>query len=501
MDDSDCEMDDSDQGEEDSENDWVESAPVRQTSALYEVLDAQECLALARAEVSQVCDLLCCDVEVAASLLRQFLWNREKLTGEYLEDPDKTLARAGFNTGQNFETIHLSSEQVLVGGVAQRASSLPEIKCLICFEPSKRYSSLGCGHRFCNDCYSLFLSHKIKDEGHDCVFTTCPVDKCLLKVNERLVRSLALNEEQKAQFARAVSLERSFVDDNPDLKWCCAPDCGMAIRASKGTRGVKCKCNHRFCFSCGQDDHTPCSCEELQRWVVKCKDDSETFNWLVSNTKACPKCATSIEKNGGCNHMTCKNGACKFEFCWVCLGAWKDHSGSYYSCNKYDPEKDKDSVEGKKKDSARADLQRYLHYYTRFTNHHNSLKLEVEAKKKTEEKIKEMEQLGDNTWIDCQYLNEANEALYECRYALQYTYVYAYYLPKDEIHREHFEMQQTELERQTEDLAEMLEKDVQEIRRMVVVDCYQIAKKRLRNLFDIVNSYAAANDKAGSSID
>jgi len=63
-----------------------------------------------------------------------------------------------------------------------------------------------------------------------------------------------------------------------------------------------------------------------------------------------------------------------------------------------------------------------------------------------------MEQLGDNTWIDCQYLNEANEALYECRYALQYTYVYAYYLPKEEIHREHFEMQQTELERQTEDV-------------------------------------------------
>ena len=62
--------------------------------------------------------------------------------------------------------------------------------------------------------------------------------------------------------------------------------------------------------------------------MVKCRDDSETYNWLMSNTKACPKCATSIEKNGGCNHMTCKNSSCKFEFCWVCLGPWKDHSGS-----------------------------------------------------------------------------------------------------------------------------------------------------------------------------
>jgi len=197
--------------------------------------------------------------------------------------------------------------------------------------------------------------------------------------------------------------------------------------------------------------------------------------------------------------VTCKNGACKYEFCWVCLGAWKDHAGSYYSCNKYDPEKEKESVEGKKKDNARADLERYLHYYTRFTNHHNSLKLEVEAKGKMEQKIKEMEQLGDNTWMDCQYLNDANEALYECRYALQYTYVYAFYLPKKQTHRHHFEMQQTELERQTEDLAEMLEKDVKDIQRMAVVDCYQIAKKRLANLFDIVTTHE--REKAGTSSD
>merc|ERR1712176_755481 len=155
--------------DEDSENDdWVESVPIRHTRALYEVLDARECLALARAEVSQVCELLCCEADVAASLLRQFHWNREKLTAVYLEDPEKTLTRAGFQLGQNVEMIHLSAEQVIVGGVTQPSIHLPEIKCPICFEPKKRYSSLGCGHRFCNDCYSLFLSHKIKDEGRDC---------------------------------------------------------------------------------------------------------------------------------------------------------------------------------------------------------------------------------------------------------------------------------------------------------------------------------------------
>jgi ariadne-1 len=227
----------------------------------------------------------------------------------------------------------------------------------------------------------------------------------------------------------------------------------------------------------------------------------------------------------------------------VCSGPWKDHSGSYYNCNKYDPEKDKDTADGKKKDSSRAALERYLHYYTRYTNHHNSLKFELDAKTKMENKIKEMEvratrgvgpctrrrraprtcgaaprralrlahrclcpralsrqTLGDNTWMDCLYLNEANEALYECRYALKFTYVFAFYLPKEANFRHHFEMQQTELERQTEELAEQLEKEVAEIQRMDVVHCFQMAKKRLRNLMELVeaeNSQWRAEQEAG----
>ena len=50
-----------------------------------------------------------------------------------------------------------------------------------------------------------------------------------------------------------------------------------------------------------------------------------------------------------------------------------------------------------------------------------------------------------------------------------------------------FEMQQSELERQTEELAELLERDVKDIQRTEVVHCFQMAKKRLTNLFEIVD--------------
>jgi ariadne-1 len=457
---------------------------------------------------------------MAEMLLRQFKWDRNRLAEEYMSDPEAVAAKAGVPSPEapDLSIIHqrepvyclpaTSDEQlnppappfsgtILVSGRERPAKTLPPLKCSICYEESVMYSALACGHPFCNECYAEFVAHKIADEGHDCFFARCPEPKCKIVISKALVQSLMPPGEALTRYEKAASLARSFVDDQPLLKWCPAPDCCQAVSARAGALSVQCSCKHRFCFACGLEDHQPASCKDLQRWMVKCRDDSETFNWLVANTKACPKCGTSIEKNGGCNHMTCKSPSCKHEFCWVCSGPWKDHAGSYYNCNKYDPEKEKDSADGKKKDSSRQALERYLHYYTRFVNHSKSLEFELDAKTKMEAKIKEMEQLGDNTWMDCLYLNEANEALHECRYTLKFTYVFAFYLPEEANFKLHFEMQQTQLEQQTEELAELLERDVSDINRMDVVHCFQMAKKRLRNLMEITEEEVKREAEAG----
>jgi hypothetical protein len=49
--------------------------------------------------------------------------------------------------------------------------------------------------------------------------------------------------------------------------------------------------------------------------------------FIANETQKCPKCEINIEKNGGCNHITCN---CGYEFCWVCL---KDWNGRHYICN------------------------------------------------------------------------------------------------------------------------------------------------------------------------
>ena len=88
------------------------------------------------------------------------------------------------------------------------------------------------------------------------------------------------------QYAKAADLARSYVDDQASIKWCPSADCCNAVRAQSGQLSVQCACKHRFCFSCMHDDHAPCSCSSLELWKIKCHDDSETYNWLVANTKA-----------------------------------------------------------------------------------------------------------------------------------------------------------------------------------------------------------------------
>ena len=47
--------------------------------------------------------------------------------------------------------------------------------------------------------------------------------------------------------------------------------------------------------------------------------DDLTMQWLNDNSKECPNCKQRVEKNGGCDHMTCRPpGGCGHEWWWSC---------------------------------------------------------------------------------------------------------------------------------------------------------------------------------------
>ncbi len=64
------------------------------------------------------------------------------------------------------------------------------------------------------------------------------------------------------------------------------------------------------------------------------------------------------------------------------------------------------------------------------------MKLEAQTLEKIKNRITQKVMEGSGTWIDWQYLFDASALLAKCRYTLQYTYPYAYYMepsPRKEL--------------------------------------------------------------------
>jgi ariadne-1 len=252
----------------------------------------------------------------AVPLLRSFAWCRERLLERYLEDGDTVLK----NTG-----------------VYRRAgNSVPVLKemqntCAICFEDDCKMIAMPCGHAFCSDCWTGFLDNSI-NQGPSCVLQTCPQADCKELVTEdELILVLGESSPLLKKF-RGYQL-RSFVDSNPLFRWCPGPGCDKIAAANSQTAlesqgsAVQCDaCSTQFCLVCGQEPHGPANCKNLAAWNEKCRNESETANWVLANTKPCPKCQSRIEKNQGCNHMTCQS--CRHEFCWICMGSWSEHGAA-----------------------------------------------------------------------------------------------------------------------------------------------------------------------------
>lgn len=396
-------------------------------------------------EVNMILDMR---KEDAAILLRYFRWNKERLLEDYMDRPEKVLEAAGLSNNSTS---------------LPKLEAIPGFVCDICCEDEDGLESFGmkCGHRYCADCYRHYLTQKVREEG-EAARIQCPADGCGRILDSRSL-DLLVTAELKGRYHEL--LNRTYVEDKDTYKWCPGPDCPNAIECGvkkkeldKVVPTVECKCGFRFCFGCPNVDHQPAPCELVKRWLKKCADDSETANWISANTKECPKCNSTIEKNGGCNHMTCRK--CKYEFCWMCMGLWSEHGTSWYNCNRYEEKSGAEARDAQA--NSRKSLERYLHYYNRYANHEQSAKLDRDIAQKTEKKMVQLQTASGMSWIEVQYLNSASQALQTCRQTLKWTYAFAFYLARNNL-TEIFEDNQKDLEMAVENLSEMFEKPIQDL--------------------------------------
>jgi hypothetical protein len=77
---------------------------------------------------------------------------------------------------------------------------------------------------------------------------------------------------------------------------------------------VICENDHEFCRRCLKHYTNNHKC---QIDIVIDEKEAKT-----NHMKKCPKCKFWIQKDRGCNHMTCYNLGCGYEFCWLCEGKY-----------------------------------------------------------------------------------------------------------------------------------------------------------------------------------
>ncbi|XP_055676844.1 E3 ubiquitin-protein ligase ariadne-1 [Lutzomyia longipalpis] len=411
-------------------------------------------------------------------LLNHFKWDKEKLMERYYDGDQEKFFR-------DAHVINPFNKPNTVNKPKVKRSGTEE--CEVCFSqfPPSMMTGLECGHRFCTTCWGEYLTTKIMEEGLG-QSIACAAHGCDILVDDETVMRLVSDSRVKLKYQHLIT--NSFVECNRLLRWCPSADCTYAIKVNYvDPRPVCCKCKHVFCFECGENWHDPVQCRLLKKWIKKCDDDSETSNWIAANTKECPKCNVTIEKDGGCNHMICKNQNCKHDFCWVCLGSWEPHGSSWYNCNRYDEDEARAARDAQEK--LRSSLARYLHYYNRYMNHMQSLKFENKLYASVKAKMEEMQQ-HNMSWIEVQFLKKAVDILCQCRQTLMYTYVFAYYLRKNN-QSQIFEENQKDLESATEKLSEYLERDITSENladiKQKVQDKYRYCEKRRKVLLDHVH--------------
>ncbi|KPP77635.1 ankyrin repeat and IBR domain-containing protein 1-like [Scleropages formosus] len=385
----------------------------------YEGLKLQDLRRLKDMLIVETADMLQAPLFTAEALLRAHDWDREKLLEAWMSNAEDCCQRSGVHmptpppsgcnawdtlpsprTPRTTRSSATSPDEISLGDEGMPLCGI----CMCTISVFEDPVDMPCGHEFCRACWEGFLNMKIQEgEAHN-IF--CPAHDCFQLVPVEVIESVVSREMDKRYLQFDI---KAFVENNPAIKWCPTPGCERAVRLNRvgpGTAAsdplsfpllrapaVDCGKSHLFCWECLGEAHEPCECQTWNMWLQKVSEmkpeelagvseayeDAANCLWLLTNSKPCANCKSPIQKNEGCNHMQCAK--CKYDFCWICLEEWKKHSsstGGYYRCTRYEviqqvEEQSKEmTVEAEKKHKSFQELDRFMHYYTRYKNHEHS---------------------------------------------------------------------------------------------------------------------------------
>ncbi|PCH38638.1 hypothetical protein WOLCODRAFT_136378 [Wolfiporia cocos MD-104 SS10] len=420
----------------------------------YSSLSSIKLQELVDADIERVAGLTGLHIPIASILLQYFRWDQDKLIEKFIDDSGAVLREAG-----EPQNVPDPASPELRPSKRARLDTPANFFCDICCceAPHDEVFKLRCTHAFCQPCWQMYVTSKVKEEGQ--CFFYCMQEGCKTYVDEPSIRRLV----DKPIFERYRELvHQSYVSARQDMRFCPHPSCTETVLYPGGARStinaevpiVHCGQGHAFCFGCGLDsDHRPLICKFVGIWLQSAREDAGTSQWMKANTRKCPKCQNGIEKAGGCNRILCRH--CQYQFCWLCMKNWDVHGYNNEVCNTWkEPEPDEETTQAKQV------LDKWLFYFDRFNNHELSARLDQELVERTEEKMVEVQESSELSWIEAKFMQHAVDELTQCRITLKWTYAMAYFLAPGN-HKQIFEDIQADLEKAVEDLSQLLEDPVE----------------------------------------
>uniref|UniRef100_A0A3B3ZC56 Ankyrin repeat and IBR domain-containing protein 1 n=1 Tax=Periophthalmus magnuspinnatus TaxID=409849 RepID=A0A3B3ZC56_9GOBI len=512
----------------------------------FEGLKLQDLRKLKDMLIVETADMLQAPLFTAEALLRAHDWDREKLLEAWMSDAEACCQRSGvamptpppsgynaWDTLPSPRTPRTPRSPLTLTLTSPTDSCLTpgdESLCGICLCSISVFEDpvdMSCGHEFCRACWEEFLNVKIQEGDAHNIF--CPAYECYQLVPVHVIESVVSREMDQRYLQFDI---KAFVENNPSIRWCPVPRCERAVRLTRPGPGdndphsfpllpspaVDCGKGHLFCWECLGEAHEPCDCQMWRNWLQKVTEmkpeelagvseayeDAANCLWLLTNSKPCANCKSPIQKNEGCNHMQCAK--CKYDFCWICLEEWKKHSsstGGYYRCTRYEviqqlEEQSKEmTVEAEKKHKSFQELDRFMHYYTRFKNHEHSYKLEQRLLKTAKEKMEQLSRAficREGTPPDTRFIEDGVTELLKTRRVLKCSYPYGFFLQQGSTQKEIFELMQTDLEMVVEDLAQKVNRPYLRTPCHKIVSATRLVQQKRQEFLASVARGVAPND-------
>ena len=248
----------------------------------------------------------------ARFLLPSCKWQAGEVIAALLDGKEKTFEKAGIRIHNTLNKV----EEVRQSG--------SEVKCETCWNKIslKDAADLKCRHVFCVDCLGKSIIAHVNER---IAKIYCPGINCNYLISSDYIFKMLKNEKSRSCYIYL--LTQIYIDSNPEVVLCPEPDCNVVIKSITPNMdyNVKCSNGHKSCFKCQQPWHDPLDCVNLKKWLETRRQVGPTANWILENTKDCPKCGVTIQKDGIENHITCI--WCDASWCWICTVMLHEHAG------------------------------------------------------------------------------------------------------------------------------------------------------------------------------